>query len=128
MKKYFLILILPFFLFSSVIATECKTLINQLTLEEKAYDVVVELKVASKVAKNIIDTFIENGSATHIQCKTSMNIDRWVMMGKKIKKAKKLQSKYSIEDLDELKSYAIKNPPRQINYNRGRIIPDGRLR
>ena len=124
MRRY----ILPFFfslLFSTdVSAIDCDAAAKQFLADEKAYDVVVQTRVASRIAANIIGIFIKNGTTTREQCKTSMTIDRWVMSGRKIEKAKGLQRGYAIEDLNALRSFAINNPPRQTNYIRGRVVPN----
>ena len=121
MKLFFLIIV-PMI---SLAATreECAQRLERFAALEKAYDAVVESKVASPVSEKVIRDFRREGGAIHAACKDKMSTTRWYMLGKKIEPYDVDIAKFHMENAAELRQYAVSNPPVVTEVRCGRILP-----
>ena len=109
-------------LFSSNIAAD--TCVQQKQIfekEEKAYDNVIRVKIASQERKAIIDRFIEAANGLLNECPKTISLDRQYTLQRKVKKAKVTQSKLNVMTLEELRKYAITTPEKRVIYRNGTV-------
>ena len=109
-------------LFSSNIAAD--TCVQQKQIfekEEKAYDNVIRVKIASQERKAIIDRFIEAANGMLNECPKTISLDRQYTLQRKVKKAKVTQSKLNVMTLEELRKYAITTPEKRVIYRNGTV-------
>lgn len=108
--KLFSLLLFPMLLLAAT-RHECAQMLERFAPLEKAYDAVVESKVASPVSEQVIRDFRHEGASIYGECKDKMSTTRWYMLGKKIKPYGVNLAKFHMQSVAELKSYAINNPP-----------------
>jgi len=123
MKFHYGVVLAVLLVYGDVGAQECASILTQLESDEKAYDVVAKLKVGSKTAKRIIDRFVVDTEHALKECTETMNADVRYTVQNKLKKARQIAPTYYIRNVNELRNYAHKNPPRKTIIRYGRILP-----
>lgn len=115
------------FLFAATVEAGemCKKLESDLNREERAYESVIRVKVAGIEAHSIIARFIATGDALLEECPDQISLDRQYVLNRKLSKARKLQESYRVMTLEEVRSYAIRNPEIRVIYKAGtiRLLP-----
>jgi len=118
MKLILWILLLSF---SALQAQECKVLLEAFEKEEKAYDTVAEIAIASNEAYKIIGAFIKQSDALLTRCPKSISLDRQYTLKRKVANARQYQQSYKVMTQAQLKQYAITHPEHVVLYKWGTI-------
>jgi len=116
-------LILSLFLFSFIYvnAQDCKVIFAAFEKEEKAYDTVVEIAVASNEAFSIIGRFIKVSNTLLVSCPKSISLDRQYTLKRKRLQAKQYKQSYWVKTQEQLRQYAIAHPEHIVVYKWGTI-------
>ncbi len=104
---------------------ECTQMLKRFAPLEKAYDAVVQSKVASPVSEQVIAAFRRDGEIIYTECKDKMSTTPWYMLGKKIRADAVNIANFHMQSVKELRQYAITHPPVITNYVCGSVIPGG---
>lgn len=122
MKSLMAILLLT----ASLFAREtCAELVASLEATEKAYDAVVKANIPSPVSQKVVREFQQQGNNVYNVCKEKMSTTKWYMLGKKLNREKVKASDFYVRSLEEMKQFAISNPPVIVERRCGRIIQGG---
>jgi hypothetical protein len=89
--------------------------------EEKAYDSVIRLKIASQARQTIIGRFIEAANSILNECPDAISPDRQYTLKRKVEKADAARSELNIMTLESLRQYAITTPEKRVIYRNGSI-------
>jgi len=108
-------------MFSLMSADECVRQHTRFKQEEKAYENVVRLKIASQERTMIIGRFIEAAEIILNKCPGSISLDRQYTLKREVRKAEAARLELHVMTLGELRQYAITNPQRRVLYRNGRI-------
>jgi len=107
--------------FTVLNAQDCKAVLNAFEKEEKAYDTVAEIAIASNEAYNIIGAFLKQSNNLLTSCLKSISLDRQYTLKRKIAKARQYQQSYKVMTQAQLKQYAITHPEHVVLYKWGTI-------
>ncbi|WP_345972475.1 hypothetical protein [Sulfurimonas diazotrophicus] len=108
MKLFFLIV--PMLLIAAT-RQECARMVEAFAPIEKAYDAVIEAEIPSPASEKVIRQFRSEGGKIYKVCKDRMSTTQWYMLGKKIDSEQADIASYHLENVAELKRYAITHPP-----------------
>lgn len=108
-------------MFSPMSADECEQQLTRFKQEEKAYESVIRLKIASQERTMIIGRFIEAAEIILNKCPSSISLDRQYTLKREVKKAEAARLELHVMTLGELRQYAITNPQRRVLYRNGRM-------
>ena len=106
---------------SYLFADDCAVIMSTFEKEEKAYDSVNEIAVASNVAYDIVGRFIKSSQELMKKCPKSISLDRQYTLKRKLKMAKANQSNYRVMTQEQLKQYARTHPEHIVVYKWGTI-------
>ena len=118
MKSILLIFLFSFF---SLYAQDCKVLFADFEKEEKAYDTVAEIAVASNEAFKIIGSFLKASNTLLVACPKSISLDRQYTLKRKLLQAKQYKNSYKVMNQAQVKQYAITHPEHVVVYKWGTI-------
>lgn len=107
--------------FTTLNAQDCKAILSAFEKEEKAYDTVAEIAIASNEAYNIIGAFLKQSNNLLTNCPKSISLDRQYTLKRKIANARQYQQSYKVMTQAELKQYAITHPEHVVLYKWGTI-------
>jgi len=117
--KLIIVLFLSSFLY--VNAQDCKVIFTDFEKEEKAYDTVAEIAIASNVAFEIIGGFLKASDILLKTCPKSISLDRQYTLKRKLLQARQYQQSYKVFNQEQLKQYAISHPENIVVYKWGTI-------
>lgn len=118
--KAIIFLLLPPLLFA-LSREECAHRLEKFTPLEKAYDAVLQSKIAAPYSEETIRRFRKEAGQIYTLCKDRMSTTRWYMLGKKAKDDKVDLRQFHLESANDLKNYAISHPPVIVKYLCGSI-------
>ncbi len=108
--RYVLLLLFPLFL-SAMTREACQKRYESFKALEKAYDAVVQSKIAAPVSVEVIEKFRKEGREIYAECRDKISTSTWYMLGKKTEDAKVDSRKFRLQSLAELKQFALSHPP-----------------
>lgn len=109
-------------LLSTLVGDECREKYTTFEKEEKAYDSVIRVEIASQERKAIIVRFIKAANILLNECPKRISLDHQYTLKRKVKKAEAVQSKLNVMTLEALRQYAITTPEKRVIYRNGTII------
>ncbi len=102
-------------------AQDCKAIFAAFEQEEKAYDTVTEIAIASNEAYDIIGSFLTTSNSLLVDCPKSISLDREYTLKRKISNARQYQQSYKVMSQAEIKQYALTHPEQVVVYKWGTI-------
>jgi len=116
-------LILSLFLssFLYVQAENCKVIFATFEKEEKAYNTVAEIAVASNEAFTIVSAFIKASETLLVSCPKSISLDRQYTLKRKLLQVKQYKQSYKVMSQAQVKQYAVSHPEHVVVYKWGTI-------
>ena len=124
--RFVVMLTVPWLLFSAT-REACTERYERFRSLEAAYDAVVEAKIASPVAVEVIEAFRKEGGEIYRACRDRLSTSTWYMLGKKVEDRKVDIAKFRLQSLEDLKRYALTHPPVVTKVLCGTVTQGGRL-